>query len=252
MIVPWLPLRTRVAMFLRLLTVQGSYNYETMIGNGIAFALEPALRQLPGGVTGAAYREAMSRESRYFNAHPYFASVAVGALARAELALDDPAQIERFRTAACGPLGGVGDRLVWAAWLPFCALLALLAYGLGASAAVVVGGFLVLYNAGHLALRAWGLNVGWRDGLAVAPALGAPWLRFGPSVLARAMCFAGGVAIPLVVANVIGARPLGVGVVVGVGVLGTGLLAALGWRVAGWRAATGLLALATLFALVAR
>ena len=32
--------------------------------------------------------------------------------------------------------------------------------------------FLALYNAGHLALRAWGLHVGWTRGLGVASALG--------------------------------------------------------------------------------
>ena len=52
MITPWLPLSTRIRMLLRLLTIQGSYNYETMIGTGMAFAMEPALRLLPGGPAG--------------------------------------------------------------------------------------------------------------------------------------------------------------------------------------------------------
>ena len=117
---PRLPRRTHVAMFLRLLAIQGAWNYETFLGNGIAFAMEPALRFLPGGPDGPAFKAAMAREAAYFNAHPYLASLAVGALARAELDREPPARIERFRTALCGPLGSVGDRLVWAAWLPFC------------------------------------------------------------------------------------------------------------------------------------
>ena len=80
MITPWLPLSTRLRMLLRMLTIQGSYNYESMIGTGMAFVMEPALRLLPGGRGGDAYRDAMARQSRYFNAHPYFASVAVGTL----------------------------------------------------------------------------------------------------------------------------------------------------------------------------
>ena len=52
----------------------------------------------------------------------YLASVAVGALARAELSGVNPAHIERFRTALCGPLGSVGDRLVWAGSTPIGAL----------------------------------------------------------------------------------------------------------------------------------
>jgi phosphocarrier protein len=35
------------ASFLRLFAVQGSWNYETMIGNGIAFSMKPLLRGLP-------------------------------------------------------------------------------------------------------------------------------------------------------------------------------------------------------------
>jgi len=252
MITPWLPFRTRVAMLARLMTLQGSYNYETMIGNGVAFAMEPALRLLPGGRGGDAYREAMARQSRYFNAHPYFAAVAVGALARAELSLEAPERIERFRTASCGPLGSVGDRLVWAAWLPLCSLIALAAYGFGAPALAVVSLFLVLYNAGHFALRIWALNVGWRDGLGVASALAAPIFRTGPAILTRAAAFAAGVALPMVIANAVGVRFTGVAVIALVGGLGATVLLLLNGRLAGWRSAIWLLAASTVAAMVIR
>ncbi|HXQ78517.1 MAG TPA: PTS system mannose/fructose/sorbose family transporter subunit IID, partial [Gemmatimonadaceae bacterium] len=78
-----LPLRVKAAMYFRLLALQGSWNYETLLGTGIGFVMEPALRLLPGGVRGEQYRSALARESRYFNAHPYLAGVAVGALTRA-------------------------------------------------------------------------------------------------------------------------------------------------------------------------
>lgn len=250
--VPPLPVRTRLLMLVRLLTLQGSYNYETMIGNGIAFAMEPALRMLPGGRNGDAYRAAMARESRYFNAHPYLAAVAVGALARAELALEDPERIERFRTAACGPLGSVGDQLVWAGWLPFCSLLALSAFGLGASPGAVVAVFLLAYNAGHLSLRVWALDVGWRTGLTCGAALGSPLFRQGPNVLVRAGAAAAGVALPLTIAGASGARPLGVLLVGAVGAAGAVALAASGGRVQGWRAALLLLVLGCAAAVVVR
>src|SRR5205807_595353 len=117
------------------------------------FCVEPALRALPGGVRGEAFKTAMARESAYFNAHPYLASVAVGALARVELSGVPADRIERFRTALCGPLGSVGDRLVWAGWLPFCSLVALSCFGLGVRPSSILLTFLVLYNTGHLALR---------------------------------------------------------------------------------------------------
>ncbi len=246
-----LPLATRADIFLRLLAVQGAWNYETMLGNGIAFAMEPALKRLPGGRGGPAYREAMARQSRYFNAHPYMAAVAVGALARAELQGEPAARIERFRTAVCGPLGSCGDRLVWAAWLPLCSLIALLAWGLGAPPLVVVGLFLLLYNAGHLALRVWGLQVGLARGLHVASALGVPWLRRGPQWLGQIGAAAAGLVLPLAFGRVLGASldPL---------LVGSALVAAasalLGVRVQGrwegWRLALPFLALLVLISVI--
>jgi len=196
---PVVPVPTRAAILLRMLAIQGAWNYETLVGNGIGFTVEPALRLLPGGVGGEAYCEALARQSQYFNAHPYTAAVAVGALARSELDQEDPVRIVRFRTALCGPLGGIGDRLVWAAWLPFCALLALLVFGLGAGAWVTVSVFLGVYNVGHIALRIWGLEVGLRHGMRVAQSLGHPVLRNGPQVLSRAGALLAGVAMPLAI-----------------------------------------------------
>ena len=245
---PTLPLQTRAAIFLRLLAVQGSWNYETMLGNGIAFAVEPALRLLPGGSGGPAYRAALARQGGYFNAHPYLASVAVGALARAELDGEAPERIERFRTACCGPLGSVGDRLVWAGWLPACSLLALCAYGLGASAAGVVALFLGLFNLGHVALRVWGLRAGFRDGLRVAQSLGAPLLRQGPAQLARVVALVGGIALPLSVRGVAGTTSWALAIVVGSAALGAAILARLHGRVEGRRLAVAGLAAFLLFA----
>ncbi|MDA1081275.1 MAG: PTS system mannose/fructose/sorbose family transporter subunit IID [Gemmatimonadetes bacterium] len=249
---PPLSVGTRMLVLARLLTLQGSYNYETMIGNGIAFAIEPALRLLPGGRGGEAYCAALARQSRYFNAHPYLAAVAVGALARAELSLENLERIERFRTAACGPLGSVGDRLVWAAWLPLCSLIALLTFGLGASPFMVVAVFLGTYNVGHLALRIWGLNVGWSDGLAVAPALSTPLFRRGPLMLTRVAAVVGGVAIPLALARSAGASPLGVFIIGGVGAAGAVMLGLTQGRVQGWRVSLALLIVAGVAAMVLR
>ncbi|HEX6535442.1 MAG TPA: PTS system mannose/fructose/sorbose family transporter subunit IID [Gemmatimonadaceae bacterium] len=260
---PSLPWRTWLVMFARLLAVQGSWNYELMLGTGIGYATEPALRSLPGGLGGAAYHEALARQSRYFNAHPYLAAVAVGALARAELAGQPPAQIERFRSAMCGPLGSVGDRLVWAGWLPCCSMLALLAYGLGAGAAAVVTLFLVVYNVGHIGLRAWGLRVGWRNGLRVASALANPVLRRGPQYIARAVLVLAGAAIPLAIRRALAGVVLAPapGPIVGTvstaaaaSILGAAALGvALGWlhgRVEGWRAALVVLAALIIFSVI--
>lgn len=244
---PSIPAWTWVAIFTRMLAIQGAWNYETLLGNGIGFCVEPALRHLPGGPHGAAFKAAMARESAYFNAHPYLAAVAVGALARAELSGVPPERIERFRTALSGPLGSVGDRLVWAGWLPFASLVAIAAFGLGARPLLVIGIFLVLYNAGHVALRVWGLRVGWTHGLAVAPSLGNPLLRRGPAHVARAAAAAAGVALPLASARVLEGGPTILAtVLVGAALLSVVLIRVHG-RVEGYKLALVLIAL---FALI--
>ncbi|HEU4564585.1 MAG TPA: PTS system mannose/fructose/sorbose family transporter subunit IID [Gemmatimonadaceae bacterium] len=242
-----LPTGARIAMLLRMLAVQGSWNYELLLGPGIGFCAEPALRRLPGGRRGEAYREALARQARYFNAHPYLASLAVGALARAELDRVPPSQIERFRTALCGPLGSVGDRLVWAGWLPFCALLGLTVFGLGAPAWVVVVVFLVVYNTGHLALRVWGLRTGWQYGMKVASALGAPVLRRGPTYIARAGALLAGIALPLVLFREIGGNHLLLAATTVASLPIAALLVRLHGRIEGWRVALVALALLTLY-----
>ncbi|HMI49412.1 MAG TPA: PTS system mannose/fructose/sorbose family transporter subunit IID [Gemmatimonadaceae bacterium] len=245
-----LPMRVKFAMYFRLLAMQGSWNYETLNGTGIGFSMEPALRYLPGGVDGPAYRAALARESRYFNAHPYLAGIAVGALVRAELDGVDPERIERFRTALAGPLGSVGDRLVWASWLPFCSLVAIGVYGAGGSPMAVVGTFLLLYNAGHILLRAWGLRIGLSRGLNVASALGNPVLRQGPQYIGSAAAFVAGFALPLALQRVAGPGRALVGGIIGAALIGILLLARLRERAEGWRIALGVLAIFVLYSVL--
>ena len=247
---PELPTRTRIAMFVRLLAIQGSWNYETLLGNGIGFCIEPALRLLPGGIHTPAFHAALARESRYFNAHPYLASVAVGALARAELDGESPERIERFRTALCGPLGSVGDRLVWAGWLPFCSLASLALFGLGAGTLSVVGFFLLAYNVGHFALRIWGLNTGWTHGLRVASALGNPVLRRGPQQIGRLAALATGIAIPLALGRIIGPGRNLIGNLLVAVAIGALVIVRLHGRVEGWRLSLVLLTAFALFSVI--
>lgn len=245
-----LPLGTWLIIYSRLFAIQGAWNYETMNGNGIAFCTEPALRFLPGGIDGTKYTEALGRHAKYFNAHPYFAGVAVGALARAELDGVPAPMIERFRTALGGPLGSVGDRLVWASWLPFCSLIALGAFGLGARPLLVIAIFLVTYNIGHFALRAWGLRVGFRRGLRVADALAHPVLRKGPQVVGTLAALLAGVSIPLAAREVIGGGRNLSALIILLAMTGGLFLARLGGRVEGWRISLIVLALFVLFSVI--
>ena len=243
-----LPLGTELAMLVRLLGLQGSWNYESMIGNGIGFCIEPALRLLPGGIHTPRFKEALARESKYFNAHPYLASVAVGALARVELDGEPADKIERFRTALAGPLGSVGDRLIWAGWLPLSSWIALVVFGLGGEPTAVLLTFLGVYNVGHIALRVWGLRVGWNRGMRVAQALANPVLRHGPQVIAPAASFAAGVGVPLALMRVIGPGRGFLGAVLLGVVIGTFFIVRLRGRIEGWRLSLFILAAFVLFA----
>jgi mannose PTS system EIID component len=161
---------TVVAVFLRSFLIQASWNYHTMIGNGFAFSMLPALKRLFGHDPGEL-DASLRRHLDHFNAHPYLSSLALGAALRLEADGADAETVRRFKTAVRGPLGGLGDSLVWAAWLPGVSMLALAMWWMGLPGWVAVVTFLVLYNAGHLGLRIWGFRSGLREGRAVARAL---------------------------------------------------------------------------------
>jgi PTS system mannose-specific IID component len=151
----------RLSVFLRSFTIQGSWNYRSMIGGGFAFALLPVLRRL---FQGDRHEEALARHCEHFNSHPYLVGLALGATARLEADGADPELLRRFKTAIKGPLGALGDGLVWASWLPTTALLGLIGFFVGLPPWACVLLFLVPYNLGHLGLRVWAFRAGLRWG----------------------------------------------------------------------------------------
>jgi PTS system mannose-specific IID component len=233
---------------LRLFAVQGSYNYERMLGVGVGVAEEPLLRDLGE----AQYRPAVARGAHFFNAHPYLIGLAVGAAARAEHDGASPDQVERLREALCGPLGSVGDRLVWAGWLPFLSGLTLVAIALGAGW-MAVAAFLIVYNVGHVALRWWALRAGWTHGARVSVALHNPFLQRAVALLAPAMAFTIGAALPLTTQYL--AWPFEAGARITLAIVAGLAFLALRWpggagHLNGLRLALGLAALALVVALV--
>lgn len=192
-----LPRGVRAAMFLRSFAIQGSWNYRTLLGAGLAFTLLPALRALYGH-DREKLNEAVRRHSGVFNGHPYLTPMAVGALAVLEQENVDPAMMERFKSAIRGSLGTLGDRLIWAGWRPVCLLFCITLLLLGARWWLVAVVFLVVYNAGHLALRAWGYNLGLSRGRGVGEQLrrsGVPQLQRLVSAIGA---FLLGLVLPLV------------------------------------------------------
>jgi mannose PTS system EIID component len=165
---------TELRLILRLLLVQALWNYRTLLGAGLAWVLAPSLRELAGREEDR-FKEAFRRHAEHFNAHPYLAGVAAGSLARLERDGEGEETFRRFRDALRGPLGSLGDGLIWAAWLPACVLASGVAGLAGAPPLWAVVGFLVAYNLLHLTLRWWGVSIG----LAFGKGVGAPLARSG-------------------------------------------------------------------------
>ena len=163
---------TALRVFARSFLVQGSWNYHTMIGSGFCYSILPGLRRLFGDRPDELER-AVRRHIEHFNAHPYLSDVALGATLKMEEDGVDDQLVRRFKAAVRGPLGSLGDTLVWATWLPAVSLASLSLYWWGAAPWTVVLTFLAVYNLGHLGLRAWGFRVGLRDGREVGKSLQA-------------------------------------------------------------------------------
>ena len=166
-----LPRGVLVSTFLRSFTIQGSWNYRTMLGGGFAFAMLPVLRWVSRNDREALAR-GLTRHLEHFNAHPYMASLALGATARLELDGSAPEEIQRFKLAVRGPLGSLGDTLIWLAWRPTATLVALAVAVAGWPPWLAAVVFLLLYNSGHLLLRCWGFLVGIRHATKMGERLG--------------------------------------------------------------------------------
>lgn len=163
----------RRAMF-RLLSIQGTWNYERMVGTGMAYAAEPLLEELKEK-DPARYQAAMVRAGEFFNSHPYLAGLALGAAVRAEYEGVPGPQIQRLRTALCSPLGALGDQVFWTGVLPALVGVAL---ALAAAGHAVIGvvAFAVIYNALRLYTGSWALRTGLASGMQVGRAIGDSWL----------------------------------------------------------------------------
>lgn len=183
-----IPPRFHLSAFFRSFLIQGSWNNRTMIGGGFAFAILPVLRHLFRG-RPEEFQEAIRRHSEHFNAHPYLAGLALGASLRMEEDGRNPEEIRRFKVAVRGPLGGLGDALIWVGWRPATVLASLILAMAGAPPWVTVAFFLLLYNLGHLVIRAWGFRVGLERGSQVGDTLRSVGLSKQAERLARVGVF---------------------------------------------------------------
>jgi PTS system mannose-specific IID component len=182
--------------WLRLFAVQGSWNYERMLGVGMGYAAEPLLDDLKT-VDPVRHTEAVVRSAEFFNCHPNLAGLALGATTRAEFDGVPGTQIARLRTALCSPLGALGDQLFWAGLVPLLVGAALVGVVLGAPWWAVLG-LLLVYNAARVATGVWSLRTGLDAGMSVGAAIAKSWIPGAIERVGPAAGFSIGLAIPLV------------------------------------------------------
>jgi mannose/fructose/N-acetylgalactosamine-specific phosphotransferase system component IID len=164
-----LPFSASLSIFFRSFLIQSVWNYQSLLSVGFAFCLIPIARRL---YKDQAERIGfLRRHLGFFNAHPYFASYALGAISRVEGDRQTgPEMIDRFRNALIGPLGAIGDQLFWGTIKPGCILFAMIGVLLIDRVHLLVAYFiavLICYNIPHLLIRAKGILVGYREGFNV-------------------------------------------------------------------------------------
>jgi len=154
-----------IRMLLRCFLVQGSWNFKSMIGLGFCYCATPIAKRLFDSPEDQD--SFLRRHLEFFNAHPYFASWCLGAVAKLEEDAErknwmDYHPISVFKERLIGPLGVLGDRLFWSGIKPAVA-------GMGVWLALSIDWialpiFLILYNVPHIYIRAKGLRLGYRKG----------------------------------------------------------------------------------------
>ena len=119
-----------VSIFFRSFLIQAVWNYQSMLSIGFCFALTPVAKKLFKDRQKRI--EFYNRHLNFFNAHPYFSSFALGAISRIEEDMvlegrEDYYKVDRLKNALIGPLGAIGDQLIWATLKPASILIGLLA-----------------------------------------------------------------------------------------------------------------------------
>jgi mannose/fructose/N-acetylgalactosamine-specific phosphotransferase system component IID len=174
----------------RLLLLQVLLNYRSMQGEGYLYALWPWLRRSES----RAVR--VQTAAGFLNAHPVMASLALGALRRR--IEDGDTELVSWKDSLCGPLGMVGDALIWDLWKPLIFALGALVLLLAPSPAawvILAAACVLVYNAPLAWARHWGVREGYRLGAGVLSALNHPLFSALPKYLGRAGAVAAGLLV---------------------------------------------------------
>ncbi len=163
------------SLFLRSLTLQGSWNHQRMQNLGLLWTVLPWLRRNRRDMNRD--RVFCRRYYGFFNTNPYLANFLFGGLIRLETDQDAglevlPGVIGTFRDSVGRALASLGDQLFWLGLRPTLIMTICLVGLLGhiSSVLVVIGIFAV----GQLLLRWMALGKGYDLGMDIADLLFDP------------------------------------------------------------------------------
>jgi mannose/fructose/N-acetylgalactosamine-specific phosphotransferase system component IID len=155
---------TKLHIWLRLLLLQSSWNFERHQGLGFFYALLPGLKKL---YSGPELLDVSRRYVGYFNTHPYLTPLVAGAVLKLEEELargnTPPVDVDDFKEIVAAPYAAIGDALFWGGMRPLAAGIGLFFAIKGLLWAPLV--FLVFFNAVPLWFRAVFFLRGYRQGL---------------------------------------------------------------------------------------
>jgi mannose/fructose/N-acetylgalactosamine-specific phosphotransferase system component IID len=151
--------------------MQAVWNFRSLLSIGFSLCFLPVLRKLCD--TPKEKEEFFHRHIRFFNAHPYFASYALGISIRLEEMHHngEPHMHEtadRLKELLISPLGAIGDKLFWALIKPACLITGMVGIYLAPTIIFKVIALLVvflLYNIPHFYFRYDGLIKGYNHPL---------------------------------------------------------------------------------------
>ena len=197
--------KTLNKMVWRSCNLQGSFNYERMQANGWLYSILPGLLAIHGEDT-EDLKLSMSHNLEFFNTHPFLVTFVMGIVLSLEQQKADPATISAVRTAAAGPLGGIGDAIFWMTMLPIAA-------SIGAGLALegsLLGPiiFLIIYNAVQFGLRFGLMHMSYNLGTKAITVLTANAKEFthaasmlGVFIVGAMTCTFGGTKLAVVIPN---------------------------------------------------
>ena len=99
--------------------LQASFNYERMQACGWLWTILPGLEKIHTKKEDLS--TSMTHNMEFFNTHPFLVTFVAGVVLSLEQEKADVNTIRAVRTAAMGPLGGIGDALFWFTLVPVTA-----------------------------------------------------------------------------------------------------------------------------------